>query len=138
MQDVRYEGRVERTLTVDPELHDALIPAMILQPIVENAYVHGLSKLDHGGTLCVEVRRQGQEIEALITNSGVGLNASTDRQSGRHGVGLASMQNRLRLHYGENGIFNMREIDPNLVQVSITFPLQLSACAVESFTRFGD
>ena len=51
MQDQRYAGRVVRTLSVDPELHDALVPAMFLQPIVENAYAHGLSKLDRGGEL---------------------------------------------------------------------------------------
>src|SRR5208282_2188404 len=51
LQDQRYAGRVTRTLSVDPELHDALVPAMILQPIVENAYAHGLSKLDRDGKL---------------------------------------------------------------------------------------
>ena len=58
MQDRRYAGRVMRTLSVDPELHDALVPAMILQPIVENAFVHGLSKLDRGGELTIEVTRR--------------------------------------------------------------------------------
>ena len=74
MQDQRYAGRVTRTVSVDPELHDALVPAMILQPIVENAYAHGLSKLDRGGSLYIDVRRNGQQLRALITNNGVGLN----------------------------------------------------------------
>ncbi len=58
MQDRRYTGRVIRTVSVDPELHDALVPAMILQPIVENAFVHGVSKLDRGGEITIEVSRR--------------------------------------------------------------------------------
>ncbi len=46
MQDQRYAGRIRREIRIDSELHDALVPAMILQPIVENAYAHGLSKLE--------------------------------------------------------------------------------------------
>jgi two-component system LytT family sensor kinase len=137
MQDRRYTGRVTRTLAVDPDLHDALVPAMILQPIIENAYVHGLSKLDRGGKLSIEVRKHEQNVIALITNSGLGLKAGVDEQTNGYGLGLANVKNRLRLHYGENCAFTIREVDRALVQVSIAFPLQLSTSSVESLTRFG-
>ncbi len=134
MQDRRYAGRVIRTLSVDPELHDALVPAMLLQPIVENAYVHGLSKLDRGGELAIQVFRQGQHVRTLITNSGMGfLNGS----SGGHGVGLSNVKNRLRLHYGDDGSFLINEVDPTHVQVSVAFPFQLSRSNLEGVTRFG-
>ncbi len=48
MQAQRYRGRIEQSLTVDPELYDALVPSMLLQPVVENAFMHGLSKVDSG------------------------------------------------------------------------------------------
>jgi len=142
MQDRRYAGRVTRTVSVDPELHDALVPAMILQPIVENAYAHGLSKLDRGGQLYIDVRRNGQQLKALITNNGVGLRPSVNQKSngyggGGYGVGLTNVKDRLRLHYGDNGSFTMRELDLNRVQVSISFPLQFSANPAESLTRYG-
>jgi two-component system, LytTR family, sensor kinase len=141
MQDRRYAGRVTRSLTVDPKVHDALVPAMILQPIVENAYVHGLSKLDHGGDLTIEVSKDGHRLRALITNTGVGLKAghegSVDGSGTGHGVGLANVKNRLRLHYGESGAFSIREIEPKRVQVSIQIPFELSTSTGESVTRFG-
>ena len=59
MQDKRYADRVKRSISVDPELHDALIPAMILQPVVENAYVHGLSKIESDGELIHRGRAGG-------------------------------------------------------------------------------
>jgi len=141
MQDKRYAGRVTRTVSVDPGLHDALIPAMILQPIVENAYAHGLSKLDRGGQLAIEVSKDGHRVKALITNSGLGLNGFQPQfregQADGYGVGLTNVRNRLRLHYGEACAFSIRELDRSHVQVSMVLPLQLSADAAESVTRFG-
>jgi hypothetical protein len=137
MQDKRYAGRVTRALTVDPELHDALVPAMILQPIVENAYVHGLSKLDRGGELSIEVSKHGQNVKALITNSGLGLNGYREGESNGYGVGLTNVRNRLRLHYGEACAFSIRQLDQSNVQVAIEIPFELSASEEESVTRFG-
>jgi two-component system, LytTR family, sensor kinase len=138
MQDRRYAGRATRTLSVDPELHDALVPAMILQPIVENAYTHGLSKLDRGGQLSIEVKKDGQYVKALITNSGLGLNGFGEDQSNGYGVGLTNVRNRLRLHYGDACAFSIRELDRTHVQVSLAIPLQLSTGSPESVTRYGD
>jgi two-component system, LytTR family, sensor kinase len=147
MQDRRYAGRITRTVSVDPELHDALVPAMILQPIVENAYAHGLSKLDRGGQLYIDVRRNGQQLRVLITNNGVGLRPSVNpkpnghgvggRGVGGNGVGLSNVMARLRLHYGDDGSFTIRELDLNRVQVYLSFPLQFSANPAESLTRYG-
>ena len=137
MQDRRYAGRITRTLSVDPELHDALVPAMILQPIVENAFVHGLSKLDRGGELAVDVSRHGDHLRTRVTNSGVGLSDGTSDSRAGHGVGLSNVKDRLRLHYGDDGSFLIGEVDPTRVQVTIEFPLQLSQHVFEGVTRFG-
>jgi two-component system, LytTR family, sensor kinase len=137
MQDRRYTERVTRTLQVDPELYDALVPAMILQPIVENAYVHGLSKLERGGQLSIEVKKHGEQVNALITNSGPPLNNGRRETSNGHGMGLNNVRNRLRLHYGAECSFAITDLDRNRVQVAISFPLQLSATSDESTTRFG-
>ena len=65
MQDQRYAGRVRRDISIDSELHDALVPAMILQPIVENAYAHGLSKMEKDGELLIEAHRQSEPASTL-------------------------------------------------------------------------
>ena len=62
MQGRRYAGRIRDSVTVDPELHDALVPAMFLQPIVENAFAHGLSKVEADGILSIEVQRVGKQM----------------------------------------------------------------------------
>jgi LytS/YehU family sensor histidine kinase len=138
MQDRRYAGRVTRTVSIDPELHDALVPAMILQPIVENAYAHGLSKLSGGGHLSIEVGKNGHHLTARITNNGPGLAIGNGKErSNGHGVGLANVKNRLRLHYGDDCSFSIHQLENNRVEVSILFPLQLATSISESPTRYG-
>ena len=48
LQDIRSAGQVRQNIIIDPHLYDALVPTMILQPLVENAYVHGLSRVNEG------------------------------------------------------------------------------------------
>src|SRR6201987_2680400 len=124
MQDQRYAGRVNRTVAIDSELHDALVPAMFLQPVVENAYAHGLSKIERDGELHINARRENGRIAVSVTNSGLGLKLDNGRNG--HGVGLANVCSRLRLHYGENCSFDMSEIDRTHVKVTIEFPFQVA------------
>jgi len=129
MQAQRYSGRVEQTLSVDPELYDALVPAMLLQPIVENAFVHGLSKVNANGELSVAVRREGRDMQVCVVNSGTGLKAQNSALSNGHGVGLANIKDRLRLHYGEASTVSIVELDSQRVQVTVRLPLQFSVPA---------
>jgi two-component system, LytTR family, sensor kinase len=136
MQDRRYADRVTRRISVDPELHDALIPAMILQPIVENAYVHGLSRIERHGDLTIEARKAKNRVIFTVTNSGVGL-ANSAEKNGCDGVGLSNLQSRLQLHYGEASTFEMKELDSNHVRVRIEIPVQYSDALTTQSTRFG-
>ena len=136
MQDRRYSDRVKRSISVDPALHDALIPAMILQPIVENAYVHGLSKLERNGDLSIEARRIQNSVVFTVTNSGIGLVTNGD-EGGGHGVGLSNLRSRLQLHYGEACSFEMIELDRNHVRVKIELPIRYSDATNSQTTRYG-
>ena len=134
MQGQRYAGRVTQSVCCDPELYDALVPSMLLQPIVENAYVHGISKTDANCVLRIEGRRDGQRLRLSVMNSGVGLK---QRTSGRRGVGLRNIEARLKLHYGADAALDIAEFDQRSVEVSIGLPLQYSTEEETSLTRFG-
>jgi two-component system LytT family sensor kinase len=137
MQDQRFGNRVSQSLDIDPELHDALVPAMILQPVVENAYAHGLSKLESGGFLRVEAYREGGRVWLKVVNSGVGLQKGKSDGSSGKGVGLSNVRARLLLHYGADHSFVIRETRRNEVQVMMMLPLQISDSHDEQMTRFG-
>jgi len=137
MQERRFTGRVRQQLWVHPELHDALVPAMILQPLIENAYTHGFSKLDSNGLLVIEATRGDSCLTLSVVNNGSGLNSNPPESSDSQGVGLANIKSRLRLHYGDQQTFCIREVARDQVEVTITLPLQFSASPTEKLTRFG-
>ena len=128
---------MQQSVSVDPELYDALVPAMILQPIVENAYTHGLSKLNCGGTLAIAVHKEEGQVKFSVVNSGIGMRPDPWRRSPGQGVGLANIKSRLQLHYGVDHTLAIREGERNKVHVTMTIPLNLSKDTAEEFTRFG-
>src|SRR5579871_380462 len=136
MQDRRFAGRVRQQMSIDPHLHDAIVPTMILQPIVENAYAHGLSKLNSEGLLHIEATSDGSRLCLSVTNNGLGLHLTPPNGKSK-GVGLTNVQDRLRMHYGDNHSFSITEIKNNTVQVIVKLPLQLSERPIEKSTRYG-
>jgi two-component system, LytTR family, sensor kinase len=137
MQDRRFAGRISQEIRVQPELHDALVPAMILQPLLENAYGHGLSHLEGGGLLRVEARRENSRLRLDVLNSGVGLNPPSPAATCGHSLGLVNVRNRLRLHYSDNHSFSIGEVAPDRVLVSITLPLQLCENPPQPLAGYG-
>lgn len=135
MQDRRFAGRVRQEMRVDPHLHDAFVPTMILQPIVENAYTHGLSRLSRDGVLAVEVSSRDSKLRLCVTNTGLGLRSTPAREG--KGVGLSNVKDRLRMHYGPDHTFSISELENNIVQVVVTLPLQFSVRPTEDPARYG-
>jgi two-component system, LytTR family, sensor kinase len=137
MQDRRFTGRVQQEISVESDLHDALIPAMLLQPVIENAYTHGLSKLDRDGVISVDVRRQNATLMISVTNSGLGLHPLSSNGNGRRGVGLTNVRDRLRLHYGSDQAFTIEEMAHGKVRVTLALPLQFSERPTGKLTGYG-
>jgi two-component system LytT family sensor kinase len=134
MQDLRFAGRVRQEISVEPELHDALVPAMLLQPLIENAYCHGLSRIQRDGVLAITARRDGSALWLRVSNSGVGL---IPQDTERKGVGLANVQHRLRLHYGYNQTLSIQEVSGGMVQVTITLPLAMRQPEIAALAGYG-
>ena len=74
---------------------DALVPPLILQPLVENAVYHGIEPTESGGEIAIEVAREGAELAVRLTNPYPG--------EGRHAAGnkmaVANIRERLQLHF---------------------------------------
>jgi two-component system, LytTR family, sensor kinase len=127
LQDIRSSGRVRQEIDIDPHLHDALIPAMLLQPIVENAYVHGLSKVSDDGFIEIAAKPVRDMIEIAVRNRGEGLAPAELNGTRGAGIGLSNVRSRLQLHFGDLAHLEVKEIAPDVVEVSVRFPLAFAS-----------
>lgn len=98
IQQVRFEDRLTVTVDAPADIQRALVPNLILQPLVENAIQHGLSGRAAAGHVSVVARRMYDQLVLTVDDDGVG---EADPGSRREGVGLANSRARLRQLYGD-------------------------------------
>ena len=73
IQRIRFGDQLKIEIRVDPDVKYALVPSLLLQPLVENAIRHGLSPRSSGGTIVVSARRVSGQLELRVLDDGVGL-----------------------------------------------------------------
>jgi two-component system, LytTR family, sensor kinase len=120
IQQLRFGDRVRHSIDVAPEAWDALVPTMILQPIVENAYVHGISKSLGEGMIAIKASIQGDTLCVSVRNTG-----SLNHAPKKPGVGIANVKTRLQLHYGSRQSFTLQEGAPGDVTAIFLLPLEI-------------
>jgi LytS/YehU family sensor histidine kinase len=94
---------------------------MMLQTLVENAIKHGISKQVKGGMVKIISDIKGNYHELSVQNTGH-LNGGANKT----GFGLSSTQDRLSLLYGNKAKFEIRQIDPSLVEAKVLIPVSLN------------
>ncbi len=97
IQRYRFGARLHATVTVEPETLSALVPTLILQPLVENAVRYGVLPREAGGSLWVSVRRELEILVVSVEDDGPGLTQGT---LSAFGMGLQNSSDRLRSLYG--------------------------------------
>jgi two-component system, LytTR family, sensor kinase len=126
IQQMRFTGKVHSYVAIDPEVLDALVPTMILQPLMENAYVHGVALTRGEAFLGIEAQNQAGQLRICVRNSGRGLPARADACHDGHGVGISNVKARLELHYGDDQRFTLKEFPDGEVQAILLLPLGFS------------
>lgn len=103
IQKIRYGDNFEAEFQCQPEAKKCFIPKMVLQPLVENAIFHGVSSYEKGGLIQVIVEKEGERLNIIISDNGVGFNVLeiNERGRGSHGIGVNNVKNRLKLLYGD-------------------------------------
>jgi len=123
IQKTRFQDRLTVRLDVPPELGGALVPNLILQPLVENAIKHGIAAKPGAGTVEVRVRRAGLgRLSLLIRDDGPGP-PEGGRRGGGEGVGLRNTRDRLELLYGDDHEFAFRGAPGLGCEVAMSIPL---------------
>ena len=122
IQKILMRDRLKVKVSNDPETLDALVPNMLLQPLVENAIKHGISPKPEGGTIEIYSRRLDGELEIGITDDGVGMIEQLDGV--QSGVGLINTRERLKHLYGDKHSFDLNSFQGKGVKISIRIPFR--------------
>jgi LytS/YehU family sensor histidine kinase len=102
IERVRFHESLRLAVEVDPEVLDALVPSMILQPLVENSIRHGFGARKYAGSVTVRASRRDDTLVVRVLDDGVGL--SVQRASSvQEGLGLANTRRRLENLYPAPG-----------------------------------
>ena len=97
IQAIRFQGALDATIDIPPALHDAQVPNLILQPVVENAIKHGASQVRGIGRIDVQGRRDDDRLVLTVQDNGPGLAADP-----ADGLGLRNVRARLQALYGDD------------------------------------
>jgi two-component system, LytTR family, sensor kinase len=120
IQKVRFGDRLRIHLDIPAELGDALVPNLLLQPLVENAIKHGVSKRVAGGEIRVEGSRRQDALYLTVYNDGIWVQSDGATASG--GVGLSNLRTRLQILHGGRSQLAWRTIETGGVEVVVTLP----------------
>ena len=112
IQQVRFAERLRCELDLPAELAPALVPDLILQPLVENAIKHGIARRAKGGALRVVAARDGDRLVLSVFNEGPALADGV-----QDGVGLANTRQRLQVLYGEHQSLVLRTVEHGVLAV---------------------
>jgi two-component system, LytTR family, sensor kinase len=123
IEEVRFKDRLRIRIAASADLSDALVPHMILQPLVENAVRHGLGQSEGGVTIDVTAAKRDGVLALIVSDDGPGMQHTPTEPTG---IGLANTRSRLERLYGDSAAIVTENAAPHGVRVTVTMPLRIS------------
>jgi LytS/YehU family sensor histidine kinase len=129
-EKLRFGDRLRLEFAIEERALEALVPSLLLQPLIENAVKFAVSPSEQGGSVRVEGRARGAMLELAVSDDGPGLtppSSSGGAASGvGRGVGLRNTRERLAVLYDDNHRFATIDNKPGL-RIELGLPLEMSA-----------
>jgi signal transduction histidine kinase len=121
IEKTRFQDRLRIIFDIAPECLDAQVPHLLLQPLVENAVRHGISRRSGPGEIRVVAKQEGRNLELFIRDDGPGLVEAHEERS-THGLGLSVTRERLRTLYGRQQTCEIRNVAEGGAEVHLQIP----------------
>lgn len=127
IEKVRFEERMRITLDISPEAEKALVPSMLLQPLIENSIKHAISQREEGGSISIRAHVEKKTLIIEVSDDGPGPSeGATEKQHPTSmGVGLKNIRNRLREIYGDRHSLLISKCEPQGYKVAMTIPYEI-------------
>jgi two-component system LytT family sensor kinase len=130
IEQTRLGERLKIDMTVPLETRDALVPSMLLQPLVENAVRYGLAPLVEGGWIAIESALHSDRLRIVIGNSG--RRGEGEQKKNGNGIGLGNTAERLKTLYGANHRFSLEWPECGGCKVTVELPFRRSESRQET------
>jgi two-component system, LytTR family, sensor kinase len=128
---LRFGERLRLEYAIEGPALEALVPSLLLQPLLENSLKYAISPREQGGCVRIEGRARGAMLEVSVIDDGPGLRdrySPSERE--RRGVGLRNTRERLAVLYGENHRFAVLNSHPGL-RIDMALPLEIAIATAE-------
>ena len=123
IERVRFGERLETQIDAPADTLDALVPTMVLQPLVENCVRHGISLRMQDGRIAIQARREENRLVLTVKDNGVGL---VPTASPRQGLGISNTRARLEQLYPQDHVFSLQTGAQAGVEVTVNIPFHKS------------
>jgi two-component sensor histidine kinase len=124
IEKVRFGDRLVIEKSIEAKAQDALVPSLILQPLIENAIKYAITPSEEGGTLRISARVQHKTLVLQISDSGPGLGNGNNGQKSS-GVGLKNTRERLQQLFGDQQAFTLAPNEPHGLRITINIPYEV-------------
>jgi LytS/YehU family sensor histidine kinase len=124
IEKVRFEERLNLNLDVSEDSQRALIPSLLLQPLVENAIKYGIVQSEGGGRLRIAAKVFAGDLLIELTDDGPGIQLVDGKPPPSNGVGLRNTRERLVELYGNRHSFRLSRTDPHGLTIHIRIPFE--------------
>ena len=124
IEKVRFADRLRLEFDIEAGTEAALVPTMILQPIIENSIKHGITKNEEGGSITIRARKKQSLLTLEVSDDGPGFSVDEDEQqmSLSKGVGISNIRNRLQVIYGNDHELMFANVEPSGLLVTVVIP----------------
>jgi signal transduction histidine kinase len=124
IEKVRFEERLNLDLDISEESEGALIPSLLLQPLVENAIKYGIVQSEGGGNLRIAAKVFAGDLLIELSDDGPGIKLEDGKPPPSKGVGLRNTRERLVELYGTSHSFRLSRTDPHGLTIHIRIPFE--------------
>lgn len=125
IEKVRFDERLNVEWDIQESIKSALVPSLILQPIIENSIKYAISRLEKGGKICIAAKSFGRDLLLEVTDNGPGAEIENGQLRRSNGVGLPNIQERLNSLYTNDFSFVISHNHPTGIKVSIRIPFEV-------------
>lgn len=123
IEAIRFKDRLQVRYDIPSECQNALVPSMVLQPLVENSIKHGLDATSAEVCITIEAQREANDLVLTISDNGRGC-SDLQRALNEGGIGLRNVRERLSLLHGTQGRFQIASPKGNGFHVMISLPFE--------------